>query len=230
MDLTALRSISYGLYIVGSKKDDSINAQIANSVVQVCSEPPTVSVAVNKGNMTHEYIRSSGVFSVSVLCEDAPLNLIGRFGFKSGRDENKFKDVDYKIGETGAPIVVEHAVAYLEARVVNEVDVNTHTMFIGELVAGEVLLDTEPMTYAHYHRVKGGTTPKSAPSYVAEQQRKEEKPKMAKYRCTVCGYIYDPEKGDPESDIAPGTAFEDLPDDWVCPVCGASKEQFEKVD
>ncbi len=230
MDPKALHSLSYGLYIVGSRKGDKINAQIANTVIQVCSEPPTIAVTINKGNLTHEFIKDSKVFAVSVLCQDAPLSLIGSFGFKSGRDSNKFDGVDYKLGETRAPIVLEHTVADMEAKVVNEVDVGTHTMFIGELVAAEVLTEDEPMTYAHYHRVKRGTTPKTAPSYVEDKDiKKEGDAKLAKYKCGVCGYVYDPEKGDPESEIAPGTRFEDLPGDWVCPVCGASKDEFEKL-
>jgi len=229
MNPKALHSLSYGLYIVGSRKGDKINAQIANTVIQVCSEPPTIAVTINKGNLTHEFIKASRVFAVSVLCQDAPLSLIGNFGFKSGRDSNKFDGVNYKLGETKSPIVLEHTVAHMEAKVVNEVDVGTHTIFIGELVAAEVLTEDEPMTYAHYHQVKRGTTPKTAPSYVEDRNvKKEGESKLAKYKCSVCGYVYDPEKGDPESDIAPGTPFENLPDDWVCPVCGASKDEFEK--
>jgi len=229
MNPKALHSLSYGLYIVGSRKGDKINAQIANTVIQVCSEPPTIAVTINKGNLTHEFIKASRVFAVSVLCQDAPLSLIGNFGFKSGRDSNKFDGVNYKLGETKSPIVLEHTVAHMEAKVVNEVDVGTHTIFIGELAAAEVLTEDEPMTYAHYHQVKRGTTPKTAPSYVEDRNvKKEGESKLAKYKCSVCGYVYDPEKGDPESDIAPGTPFENLPDDWVCPVCGASKDEFEK--
>ena len=82
------------------------------------------------------------------------------------------------------------------------------------------------MTYAYYHQVKRGTTPKTAPSYVEE--RKDKAPKVAKYKCTVCNYVYDPEQGDPESGIAPGTSFEELPEVWVCPVSGVGKDQFEK--
>jgi rubredoxin len=78
--------------------------------------------------------------------------------------------------------------------------------------------------------VKRGTTPKSAPSYVDEKKKEAPKMKMAKYECTACGYIYDPEKGDPESGVAPGTPFEKLPDDWVCPVCGAEKSDFKKIE
>ncbi|MEE8470775.1 MAG: flavin reductase [Dehalococcoidia bacterium] len=226
MNLEALRPISYGLYIVGSRNGDRINAQIANTVTQVCSEPPTISVTINKGNLTHEFISDSRVFTVSVLCQDAPLSLIGNFGFKSGRDENKFDGINYILGETKAPIVLDHSVAYLEANVTKDVDVGTHTIFIGELVGAEVLTEDEPMTYAHYHHVKRGTTPKTAPSYLSE--KKEGDSKLAKYLCSVCGYVYDPEKGDPENDIVPGTPFEELPEDWVCPTCGASKSEFEK--
>ena len=228
MNLQALRPISYGLYIIGSRKGDRINGQIANTVVQVCSEPPAISVAINKGNLTHEFIKDSGVFSVSVLCQDAPLSLIGKFGWKSGRDADKFDGVNYILGETRVPIVLDHAVAYMEAKVVNEADAGTHTIFIGELVGAEVLSEDEPMTYAHYHKVKRGTTPKTAPSYIEE--KKGGTPRMAKYKCSVCGYIYDPEKGDPDSGVAPGTPFEDLPGDWSCPVCGASKSEFEKME
>jgi flavin reductase (DIM6/NTAB) family NADH-FMN oxidoreductase RutF/rubredoxin len=228
MNLQALHQISYGLYIVGSKSGDRINAQITNTVVQVCSDPPMISVAINRQNLTHEFIVDSRVFTASVICTDAPLSLIGQFGFKSGRDTDKFEGVDYKLGVTGAPVVLEHAVAYMEANVIKNLDVGTHTIFVGELVDAEVLTEKEPMTYAHYHKIKRGTTPKTAPSYIEEQ--KEGDSKLAKYKCSVCGYIYDPEQGDPESDTPPGTAFEDLLDDWTCPVCGAEKSEFEKID
>jgi len=226
--LKSLHKLSYGLYVVTSKKGDKLNGQIANTVFQVTSEPPTIAVSINKNNLTWEYIKDSGAFAVSVLCVDTPLSFIGRFGFKSGRDTNKFEGINYKFGETGAPIVTDNAVSYLEARVTKEMDVGTHTVFLGEVVAGEVLSELKCMTYEYYHEVKRGTTPKTAPGYVAE--RKEEKPKMAKYRCTICGWIYDPEVGDPDGNIAPGIPFEKLPDTWVCPVCGADKTAFEKED
>ncbi len=214
--------------MVASQKQGKLNAQIANTVVQVSSEPPIISVCINKQNLTHEFITESKVFVASVLSQDTPLSFIGHFGFKSGREVDKLKDVNYKLGEAKAPIVLDHSLAYLEARVINQVDVGTHTIFIGELVGADVLREGEPMTYAYYHQVKRGTTPKTAPSYIEE--RKETVSKMAKYKCTVCGYIYDPELGDPDGGIKPGTPFEEIPDDWVCPVCGASKDQFEKVE
>jgi len=228
MNLKALYLISYGLYVIGSRKGDRLNGQTANTVIQVSSQPPTISVCINKENLTHEFIKDSGVFTVSVLSQDTPLSLIGRFGFKSGRDIDKFDGVNYRVGETQAPIVLDHTLAYMEAKVTQEIDAGTHTIFIGELAGADVMKEGEPMTYAYYHQVKRGTTPKTAPSYIEE--RKEVTPRMAKYECTVCGYIYDPEKGDPDGGIKPGTPFEQIPNDWVCPVCGAAKSEFEKID
>ena len=227
MNLKALHNLSYGLYVVSSKKGDRLNGQIANTVIQVTSEPPTVAACINKKNLTHEFIAESKVFTASMLSRDTPLSFIGHFGFKSGRDVDKLKDISYKLGETKAPIVLDHSLSYLEARVINQADVGTHTIFIGEVVGADMLKEGEPMTYAYYHEVKRGTTPKTAPTYIEE--RKEAVSKMTKYRCTVCGYIYDPALGDPDGGVKPGTAFEQLPDGWVCPVCGASKDAFEKV-
>jgi len=228
MNLKALYRLGYGLYVVSSRKGDRLNGQIANTVFQITSEPPTIAVSINKSNLTHEFIKDSRVFVASVLSQDTPLSFIGHFGFKSGRDIDKLEGINYKIGETLAPVVIDNVVAYLEAKVTQEVDVGTHTIFIGELVGADVIKEGEPMTYAYYHQVKRGTTPKTAPSYVEE--KKEAVPKMAKYRCTVCGYIYDPELGDPDGGIKPGTPFEEIPDDWVCPICGAAKSDFEKEE
>ena len=228
MNLKALRGCSYGLYVISSRKGDRLNGQIANTVFQITSEPPTIAVSINKQNLTHEFISESKVFSASILSRDTPLSFIGHFGFKSGREADKFKDINYRLGETKVPIVLDHTIGYLEAKMINQVDVGTHTIFIGEIVGADVLKEGEPMTYAYYQQVKRGTTPKTAPSYIEE--RKEIVSKMAKYKCTVCGYIYDPESGDPDGGIKPGTPFEKLPDDWVCPVCGASKDQFEKIE
>jgi len=213
---------------VSSRKGDRLNGQIANTVFQITSEPPTIAVSINKQNLTHELIKESKVLTVSVLSQDTPLSFIGRFGFKSGRDIDKFEGINYKIGESQAPVVIDNTLAYLEARVIQEVDVGTHTIFIGELVGAEITKEGEPVTYAYYHQVKRGTTPKAAPSYVEE--KKVEAIKAPKYKCTVCGYIYDPELGDPDGGIKSQTSFEELPDDWVCPVCGAAKSDFEKEE
>ncbi len=233
MNLKALYKISYGVYIVASKKGDKFNGQIANTVFQVTSEPPQIAISINKSNLTHEFIESSGVFTVSVLSTETPMTQIGKFGFKSGRDIDKFESTNYKVGKTGAPIVLDNALAYLECEVVKSLDTGTHTIFVGRIVDADVLSDGEPMTYAYYHQIKKGKSPKTAPTYIADGEgtrTKKESKKMAKYRCQICGYIYDPEEGDPDSGIKPGTPFEELPDDWVCPICGAGKEDFEKVE
>jgi len=226
MNVKALYKLSYGLYVVCSRKGKRVNGQIANTVFQITSEPPTIAVSINKQNLTHEFIMKSKVFTASVISQDAPLSFVGHFGFKSGRDIDKFEGINYELGETKAPLVLDHTLAYLEAKVIQDVDVGTHTIFIGELVGAENIKEGEPMTYAYYHQVKRGTTPKTAPGYI---EGKREVVKAEKYRCTVCGYIYDPELGDPDGGIKPGAPFEEISDDWVCPVCGASKSQFEKI-
>ncbi len=234
MNPKALYKISYGLYVVTSKKDGKLNGQIANTLMQTTSEPAMVAVCLNKQNLTHEYVQSSKVFAASVLTVDTPMEFIGKFGFKSGRDIDKLDGVKHQLGTTGAPVVVDYSAAYFEAEVVASMSAETHTLFLGRLVNADVLDElAEPMTYAYYHQVKRGKAPKTAPTYVAETSKGEVKPQeteaaaLPKWVCTVCGYVYDPAVGDPDGGIAPGTAFEDIPEDWVCPVCGASKDQFE---
>jgi rubredoxin/flavin reductase (DIM6/NTAB) family NADH-FMN oxidoreductase RutF len=227
MNTKALYSLTYGLFIVSSVNNGKFNGQVANTVIQICSEPQVIQVVINRNNLTHEYISASKAFSASILAKETPLNFIGAFGFKSGRDTDKFAGVNFRPGQTGAPLVMDNSLAYLEARVIDQKDVYTHTVFIGQLVDADVIKEGEPITYAYYQQVKRGTTPKSAPSYMAD--KKEEKVKMDKYKCEVCGYIYDPEKGDPDGGIKPGTKFADIPDDWTCPVCGAEKNQFKPI-
>lgn len=227
MNPRTFHKISYGLYVVSSRMGERFNGQIANTVFQVTSEPPTIAVSINKQNLTNEFIRESKVFTVSIISKQTPLEFIGHFGFKSGRELDKFKDVDYKVGITGVPIVLENTVGYLEAETIHAIDVETHTIFVARVIDAEIIKDEEVMTYAYYHEVKGGKSPKAAPTYIA-QESQEEGSGMDKYRCTICGYVYDPEEGDLGSGIDPGTSFDRLPDDWVCPVCGAGKEAFEK--
>jgi len=226
MDAKALFKISYGLYAITSKKGKSINGQIANALIQVTAEPPALAIGLNLKNLTNEFIKESGVFGVSILSQDTPLSFIGQFGFKSGRDTNKFDQVNYKTGSTGTPLILDHALSVLEAKVSHTMDVGTHTIFVGEVVGSEVLKEGDPMTYAYYHQVKRGTTPKTAPTYRTEETASAALPR---YQCTICGYTYEPDKGDPDGGIAPGTAFNDLPQGWTCPVCGAGKDQFKQL-
>jgi flavin reductase (DIM6/NTAB) family NADH-FMN oxidoreductase RutF/rubredoxin len=230
MDPKTLHKVSYGLYVICSKNGEKFNGQIANALFQVTSEPPSIAISINKQNLTHEYIKKSKFFTVSILSESTPMNFIGNFGFKSGRDIDKLKNVNYKLGKEKIPIVTDNAIACIEAKVIDKIDVGTHTIFIGNVIDAEIFLEDKPMTYDYYHKVKGGFSPKTAPTYsvMIDKVFKKEEEKMNKFVCKICGYVYDPQKGDLENGIQPGTKFEDLPNDWVCPVCGARKEDFEK--
>ena len=227
MNRSALHKISYGLYIVTSGQDGKFNGQIANSMFQVTSDPATVAISINKQNYTHEFIKLSRKFVVSILSETTPMTFIGNFGFKSGRDFNKLQNVKIKTGTTKVPIVLENTVSYIEVELEKELDCGTHTIFVGKIVDCDVVNDAEPMTYAYYQNVKGGKSPKTAPTYV-KNEASAASHASASYVCSVCGYVYDEVKGDPDNGIAPGTKFEDLPQTWTCPVCGADKSKFEK--
>ena len=228
MNRAALHKISYGLYIVTSGQDDKFNGQVANSMFQVTSNPATVAISINKENYTHGLIKSSRKFVVSILAEAAPMNFIGLFGFKSGRDVNKLQNVKTKTGMTKVPIVLENTVSYIEVELEKELDCGTHTIFVGNIVDGDVISNEEPMTYAYYQQVKGGKSPKTAPTYVKDEPAAASVGIAARYVCSVCGYVYDPVLGDSDSGIAPGTKFEDLPESWTCPVCVADKSKFYK--
>lgn len=243
LDRNTFRNISYGMYVVTSHDGEKLNGQIANVAFFAASTPPRLVISINKENYTHDLISKSKFFAVGVLEQQTPMQLIGLFGFKSGRDVDKFADVKYTIGETGCPMPAEYILSAMEAKVIEEVDEVTHTLYIGDVVSAEVIKQGEPLTYADYHLIKGGKSPKTSPSYIGEEEKNktEEKPvekkpqgerkdTMQKYVCDVCGYIYDPAQGDPDNGIAPGTPFEKLPDDWVCPVCGVGKDQFSPVD
>ena len=231
INLSALFKVSYGMYIVSSGNGDKGNGFISNSVFQVTAEPPQFAACCNKENFTADIIKETRAFSISILKQDTKRETIGTFGYKSGRDINKLENASIKIGETGIPIVTNDTIATIECRLVNTFDVGTHLIFIGEVINTEVLSDDLPLTYAYYREVNKGLAPKNAPTYI--DKSKLEKPKsttnLKKYKCVICGHIYDPEIGDPESDIAAGTSFEDLPSDWTCPVCGAEKDDFLEI-
>lgn len=172
MNLKAMHKISYGLYVIGARKGELINGQTANTAVQISADPVTIAASINKQNLTHQYIQEGGYLTVSVLAQEAPLSLIGQFGFKSGRDEDKFSGVNYSFTDRGVPYLTEHVLAYLEVEVTGQMDAGTHTVFLGRVIAAEVLNEGEPMTYAYYHQVKRGTTPPTAPTYLDKEKPK----------------------------------------------------------
>ncbi len=227
MDKKALHKISYGLYVVSTGLGDHINGQIANTVSQVTSDPPNIIVCINRENYTYSLIEESGILAVAVLEKETPMELIGKFGFKTGREVEKFHSIQYRRGVAGAPVLLEHSIAFIEGEVKSRLDVGTHTIFCARVVDCGVLSEGEPLTYAYYHSKKG-RAPKSAPTYL--DMSHTEKGNADTYRCNVCGYVYDPRQGDPDSGIVAGTPFDALPDMWVCPICGAGKEEFVKED
>ncbi len=233
LDLESLFKLSYGMCIISSRKDRRINGCIVNTVFQITPEPPMVAVSVNRQCLTHEYITESRVFAVSILSQETPMIFIGRFGFRSGRDIDKFEQVNFKTGQTGSPVILDNTVGFIEAEVIEGIDVETHTLFIAKIVACETLDENKkPMTYAYYRDIKHGRTPETAATYIKREsatELKEGVTNMKKYKCLLCGYIYDPAVGDPDNGVEAGTAFEDLPDGWVCPDCGAGKDEFEPI-
>ncbi len=165
IDVRALFNLTYGMYLVCTEWEEKKNGQIANSVMQVTATPSTVAVCLNKNNLTWELLVKSGKFSVSVLDEEVPMTFIGTFGFKTGREIDKFAACNWKVGPAGTPIVLDYALSWIEAKVFDRVDVYTHSVFFGEVLSSSCIKEGCPLTYANYHLVKKGKSPKSAPTY-----------------------------------------------------------------
>ncbi len=158
-----LNYITYGLYIVTTVDGEKKNGLIVNTVFQVTAEPARMAISVNKQSLTHEMILKSCVFAAMPLEESTPLPFIGTFGFRTGRTFDKFAKVPYKTGFLGCPVVTEHTLSYMEVEVHQMVDVGTHTLFIGEVKdAGVLKPQGKALTYAYYHDVIKGKTPKGA--------------------------------------------------------------------
>lgn len=165
MDLSAFFKMSYGLYVVSAEAGGRRAGCVVNTAVQVTSQPPRVSVAVNKENVTAGVIEAAGAFTVTVLDKTADMPYIGNFGFRSSDTYDKFEKYGCETSAVGSPYSPEHVCALLACRLVDTVDVGTHYLFIGEVVDAQVLSDEEPLTYSYYHAVLKGKTPPKASSY-----------------------------------------------------------------
>lgn len=242
MDYKAFYKLSYGLYIVASVFDGKKAGYIANTAFQVTSQPPLVAVSCHKKNATTPVIEKSGIFSVSVLKKEADVSIIGQFGFMSGDDIDKFRNVKFETFSTGAPVVTEPSVAWFECKVTNSIDVGSHILFLGEVVGSGILSDGEPLTYRYYREKYKMLAPPNAPTYIEKEKLETEAPPRQEsadiirnedsggsYICTICGFTYDPEVGDPTAGVGPGTPFGDIPDNYKCPVCNAGKDYFKPV-
>lgn len=210
MDTNVFRSISYGLYVVSSLDGERLVGCTANSIMQVTSSPATIAVSINHDNYTNSCIDKTGKFAFSILSQNSDPALIGGFGFRSGKDTDKFEGVEYEMAE-GLP-VLKDSCGYVVCRVIQKMEASTHTVFLGEVIAGEVFNQgAEAMTYAYYHNVIKGKSPKNAPTYLPEAE--EEKPKTGRFVCQVCGYVYEGES---------------LPEDFRCPVCKQGADKFKQ--
>ena len=246
MKYKAFHKLSYGVYLVATRYNGKNSGFIANTVFQVTSEPSQIAISCHKKNTTTAKILESGIFSVSVLKKETDTSLIGQFGFMSGDEPDKFRDVATTTAITGAPIVSGSSVAWFDCRVTSQQDLGSHMLIIGEVTDSDLISDEEPLTYAYYREKYKMLSPKHSPTYIDKQKLENETKKpeqkeaedikdepggddnMAVYTCTVCGFRYDPEDGDPTIGIPPGTSFNDLPADYRCPVCNAGKEYFVK--
>lgn len=224
INFEAFFKITYGLFIVSSGDKTRGNGFISNTVFQVTADPPRFAVCCSKNNFTAGFITRTGAFSVSILEQETSPEIMGRFGFKSGKDFDKMEGMSVMYGEKGVPIVLNSSIAYLECKVIQTVDTGTHLMFIGDLIQSAVLDNTkEPLTYLYYRQVKKGSAPKNAPTYIDKTKLEPAKPAgtFKIYKCAACGHVYDEEKEE--------VKFSDLPDSWVCPVCGSGKSDFIEV-
>ncbi len=231
MNIEAFYKITYGLYVVSAAYRGRKNGYVGNTVFQVTAFPPQVAISCSKENLTSEMIEKSGFFSISVLEKDTPSGLIGLFGYKSGKDVDKFESTRHITTGHGTPVLTENAIAWFECRVIQTVNVGSHLLFIGEILENDLTdAGKDPLTYAYYRDVKKGVAPKNAPTYLEPSEDKPAGKTGKKYKCGVCGFIYDPAIGDPDGGIPPGTPFEEIPDDWQCPVCGVSKSEFKPIE
>lgn len=250
MKFKAFHKLSYGLYIIATEADGKKFGYIGNTAFQVTSSPSQIIISSHKNNFTTSKILESKKFSISVLQKEVNTALIGVFGFMSGADMDKFNKIKTISSVTGAPIITDSCVAWFDCRVVNSFDVGSHVLILGEVVDSDVLSGEEPLTYEYYREKYKMLAPKNAPTYVDKEKLESEtvpetvkkseaevKPEpekaaedLSSYTCKICGFQYNPEEGDPALGIPPGTPFEDLPEDYRCPICNASKEYFSKND
>ncbi|MGN0661197.1 MAG: flavin reductase [Oscillospiraceae bacterium] len=203
IDEKSLFKIPYGLYVLTSNDGEKDNGCIINTVMQVTNKPNRISIAVNKLNFTHDMIKKSGVFNVSVLTESVPFSVFERFGFKSGKDTDKFAGFEHTaVSQNGLKYLTAYTNALISGKVVSSEDCGTHTVFIADVTQAEILSDEKSVTYDYYF---ANIKPKPA---VSESKKK-------RYVCKICGYVYE---GD------------ELPDDFICPLCKHGAEDFELVE
>ncbi len=205
MNTKAMYALSYGLFVVSTKVGDKDNGCITNTAIQVTSDPNQIALAVNCANYTNELMKQAGIFNISVINEEADFELFKRFGFQSGRDVDKYAGfADYARTANGLTYITKGTNAFLSAKITKQVELGSHTLFIAEVTDMDVLNQVPSATYTYYQ-----SNIKPKPEAVGET-----KTGQTIWRCTICGYEY---------------VGEELPDDFICPICKHPKSDFEKI-
>lgn len=208
MDTKAMFKLSYGLFVCIAVRDGRANGCIINTAIQVASEPNTISVAINKANYTHDMVKETGECNISVISQEASFDLFKHFGFQSGRDVDKFGDYptsNYQKADNGIPFITVGTNAYFSLKVKQTVDLGSHTLFICEPTFMTVLSNVSSCTYKYY---QNNIKPK--PEAVGTTPKGQ-----TIWRCRICGYEW---------------VGEELPDDFICPICKHPKADFEKIE
>ena len=214
MDKKVLRNLSYGVYVVTSREKDKNVGCVANSIMQITSSPAVIAVSINHDNYTNKVIKENNKFGVSILKETTDPKIIGTFGYKSSRDNDKFDGIDFK--EISEIPVLENTCGYMVCKVIDTMETSTHTIFLGEVIEADDYSTENAMTYKYYHENLKGSSPKNAPTYEETSISQVDKDsKKSKWKCSICGYIHE---------------ADELPDDFKCPICGVGKEYFELVE
>ena len=199
MNTKALYNLTYGVYLLSANKDGKDNACIINTAVQVANNPTRISIAAIKGNLTHDMILSTGRFNLSSITTDAPFSLFQHFGMQSGREIDKFAEFkDVARSENGLYYLTKYANSFLSLKVIDSIDLGSHTLFIAELEDGEVLSSESCCTYGYYQTVIKNAAPKPAAK--------------SGFKCKICGYVHE------------GST---LPENFLCPLCKHGPEDFE---
>lgn len=201
MNTNALFNLTYGLYLLSAKCEGKDNGCIINTAMQVANNPTQIMVSVNRSNYTHYMIDETREFNISVITKEADFELFKIFGLQSGREFDKFADFSkVERSKNGLLYLTEASSAFMSVKVTKTVPLSTHTLFIGELTDADVLSNAAPCTYSYYH---SDIKPKPA----AEE-------KKTGWKCNICGYVYE---------------GEELPEDYICPLCKHGPEDFTKI-
>ncbi len=203
MDKKAIYNITYGVFMLATKSGDKVNGCITNTCMQVANSPLRVAISVINANYTCELIKKSGIFALSILDKSCTFETIKHFGFQSGRDIDKFANIKCPVDDNGIPYMGWQACAVISCKVIDGIDLGSHTLFVAEVEDAKVLSRNEPLTYSYY---QSNIKPKA--------EKKTSDKKIIGWRCKICNYVYN---------------GAELPVDFTCPLCGHGADDFEPV-